>query len=101
DSYIGHPFVITTLCIRLQVPTEDDDDIASPVEPLGRIFFQREQRDLQAAQAAAEAAAAAPPPPPPPPPPHQQQHQVPPHICQQHQYSDYELGMAASFSEQH
>ncbi|MCI74287.1 hypothetical protein A2U01_0095551, partial [Trifolium medium] len=75
---------------------EDDDDIASPVEPLGRIFFQREQRDLQAAQAAAEAAAA-----PPPPPPHQQQHQVSPHIRQQHQYFNYELGMVASFSEQH
>ncbi|MCI92862.1 hypothetical protein A2U01_0114159, partial [Trifolium medium] len=68
---------------RLQVPTEDDDDIASPVEPLGQIFFQRAQRDLQAAQAAAEAATTAPP----PSPPHQQQHQVPPHIPQQHQYS--------------
>ncbi|MCI71371.1 hypothetical protein A2U01_0092634, partial [Trifolium medium] len=70
----------------------DDDDIASPVEPLGRIFFQRAQRDLQAARAAAA---------PPPPPPHQQQHQVPPHIPQQHQYFDYELRMAASFYEQH
>ncbi|MCI39899.1 hypothetical protein A2U01_0061131, partial [Trifolium medium] len=38
---------------------------------------------------------------PPPPPPHQQQHQVPPHIPQQHHYSDYELGMTASFYEQH
>ncbi|MCI97807.1 hypothetical protein A2U01_0119108, partial [Trifolium medium] len=66
----------TTLCDRLQVPTEDGDDIASPVEPLGRIFFQRAQRDLQAA---AQAVAATPP----PPPPHQQQHQVPPHIPQQ------------------
>ncbi|MCI64807.1 hypothetical protein A2U01_0086065, partial [Trifolium medium] len=85
-SYIGHPFVITTLCDRLPVPTEDDDDIASLVEPLGRIFFQRAQRDLQAAHAIVEAAAAAAPP---PSPPHQQQHQVPPHIPQQHQYSDY------------
>ncbi|MCH96080.1 hypothetical protein A2U01_0017063 [Trifolium medium] len=27
DVYIGHPFVITTLCERLQVPTRDNDDI--------------------------------------------------------------------------
>ncbi|MCI76931.1 hypothetical protein A2U01_0098201, partial [Trifolium medium] len=40
DSYIGHPFVITTLCDRLQVPLEDDDEISSPMEPLGRLFFQ-------------------------------------------------------------
>ncbi|MCI15497.1 hypothetical protein A2U01_0036635, partial [Trifolium medium] len=36
ESYIGHPFVITTLCDKLQVPTEDDDEIAVPVDPLGR-----------------------------------------------------------------
>ncbi|MCI57417.1 hypothetical protein A2U01_0078668, partial [Trifolium medium] len=42
DSYIGHPFVITTLCQRLHVPTEDDtDEIAIPVDPLGRVFFKR------------------------------------------------------------
>ncbi|MCI17881.1 hypothetical protein A2U01_0039032 [Trifolium medium] len=72
DAYIGHPFVITTLCDRLQVPVEDDDDISSPLDSLGQIFFQRAQRDLQEAQAAAEAAAAAPRSPPPQHPQHQQ-----------------------------
>ncbi|MCI80855.1 hypothetical protein A2U01_0102126, partial [Trifolium medium] len=32
---------------------------------------------------------------------HQQQHQVPPHIPQQHQYFDYELGMAVTLYDQH
>ncbi|MCI78048.1 hypothetical protein A2U01_0099318, partial [Trifolium medium] len=62
DSYIGHPFVITTLCQRLHVPTEDDE-IVIPLDPLGRVFFRRTVRDLEAAQAAA----AAPQPPPPAP----------------------------------
>ncbi|MCI52921.1 hypothetical protein A2U01_0074167, partial [Trifolium medium] len=90
--------VITTLCDRLQVPLEDDDEISNPMEPLGRLFFQRAHRDLERAQA--EVAAPAPPS---PPPQHQQhqQHQDPPHIPQQLQYSDYELGMAATLYDQH
>ncbi|MCI71564.1 hypothetical protein A2U01_0092827, partial [Trifolium medium] len=55
-------------------------------------FFRRAVRELQAAQAAAAA-------PPPQPAPQQEQHQVTPHIPQQHQYSDFELGMAASMYE--
>ncbi|MCI96603.1 hypothetical protein A2U01_0117903, partial [Trifolium medium] len=54
-------------------------------------------RDLQAAQAAAAAA----PQPPPQPAAAQEQHQVPPHIPLQHQYSDFELGMAASMYDQY
>ncbi|MCI47985.1 hypothetical protein A2U01_0069228 [Trifolium medium] len=57
DVYVGHLYVITHLCERLQVPTRGKDDIRGPVDPLGRKFFNKEQRDLQAA---------APPPPPPP-----------------------------------
>ncbi|MCI63287.1 hypothetical protein A2U01_0084544, partial [Trifolium medium] len=64
---VGHPFVITTLCERLQVPTRDTDDIKGLVDPLGRKFFLKAQRDLQAAT-------------PPHPQDHQQQHQVPPHF---------------------
>ncbi|MCI82442.1 hypothetical protein A2U01_0103716, partial [Trifolium medium] len=74
-------------CEKLQVPTRGRDEIKNPVETLGRTFFIRAQRDLEAAVRAVQAAATQPP----PPPPHQQQHQVPPHIPQQHQYSDYEL----------
>ncbi|MCI83920.1 hypothetical protein A2U01_0105196, partial [Trifolium medium] len=70
---------------------EDTNEIATAEWPLGRTFFQRAVRDLQAAQAAA----AAPQSPPQPAAP-QEQHQVPPHIPHQHQYSDFELGMAAS-----
>ncbi|MCI95431.1 hypothetical protein A2U01_0116729, partial [Trifolium medium] len=63
DSYIGHPFVITTLCRLLDVPTEEDiDEISIPEQPLGQTFFRMVVRDLQAAQAAA----AAPQPPPQP-----------------------------------
>ncbi|MCI49684.1 hypothetical protein A2U01_0070928, partial [Trifolium medium] len=40
DSYIGHPFVITTLCSRLQVPVDDNDTVVRPPEPLGRRFFR-------------------------------------------------------------
>ncbi|MCI97228.1 hypothetical protein A2U01_0118529, partial [Trifolium medium] len=61
--------VITTLCQRLHVPTEDDE-IAIPLDPLGRVFFRRALRDLEVAHAAAAVA-----PQPPPPAPHQQQHQ--------------------------
>ncbi|MCI54532.1 hypothetical protein A2U01_0075782, partial [Trifolium medium] len=74
DVYISHPYVITHLCERLQVPTRDRNDIRSPVDPLGRKIFMKAQRDLVAAQAAAAA--------PPPPQHHQQQHQVPPHFPQ-------------------
>ncbi|MCI04404.1 hypothetical protein A2U01_0025451, partial [Trifolium medium] len=86
DVYIGHPFVITTQCERLQVPTRDIDDIRSSMDPLRRKFFMKAQRDLQATQAAAAA--------PPSPPQDHQQHQVPPHFPQHHQYSDCEMGMA-------
>ncbi|MCI77537.1 hypothetical protein A2U01_0098807, partial [Trifolium medium] len=75
---------------------EDTDEIASAERPLGRTFFQRAVRELQEAHAAAAA-------PQPQPPPHpaaqQEQHQVPPHIPHQHQYSDFELGMAATLYE--
>ncbi|MCI89157.1 hypothetical protein A2U01_0110445, partial [Trifolium medium] len=38
------------------VPTEEDtDEISSSERPLGRIYFQRALRDLQAAQAAGAA----------------------------------------------
>ncbi|MCI62585.1 hypothetical protein A2U01_0083842, partial [Trifolium medium] len=87
----------TTLCRLREVPTEEDtDEISSPKRPLGQTYFRRAVRELQAAQAAAAA-----PPHPPPPAPQQEQHQVPPHIPQQHQYSDFELGMAATLYEQH
>ncbi|MCI47440.1 hypothetical protein A2U01_0068682, partial [Trifolium medium] len=96
DSYIGHLFVITTLCLLLDVPTEEDtDEISSPERPLGQTFFLRAVRDLQTAQAAAA------PQPPPQPAAQQEQHQVPPHIPHQHQYSNYELGMTATLYEQH
>ncbi|MCI97670.1 hypothetical protein A2U01_0118971, partial [Trifolium medium] len=62
-AYIGHPFVITTLCRLQHVPIwEDTDEIASAERPLGRTSFQRAIRELQAAQAAV----AAPQPPPQP-----------------------------------
>ncbi|MCI85699.1 hypothetical protein A2U01_0106978, partial [Trifolium medium] len=68
DAYIGHPFVITTLCRLQHVPTEEDtDEISSAERPLGRTFFHRAVRDLQAAQAAAAPQPAA----------QQEQHQVP------------------------
>ncbi|MCI39246.1 hypothetical protein A2U01_0060477, partial [Trifolium medium] len=52
DTYIGHPFVITTLCRLEHVPTEEDtDEIARSERPLGRTYFQRAVRDLQAAAA--------------------------------------------------
>ncbi|MCI32899.1 hypothetical protein A2U01_0054114, partial [Trifolium medium] len=80
DSYIGHPFVITTLCCLLDVPTEEDtDEISSAEKSLGQTYFRRAVRDLQEAQAAA-----APPQPPPQSAPQQEQHHVPPHIPQQH-----------------
>ncbi|MCI79179.1 hypothetical protein A2U01_0100450, partial [Trifolium medium] len=56
DSYIGHPFVITTLCRLCDVPTEEDtDEISTTERPISRTYFQRAVRDLQAAQAAAAA----------------------------------------------
>ncbi|MCI75647.1 hypothetical protein A2U01_0096916, partial [Trifolium medium] len=52
NSYIGHPFVITTLCRLRDVPTEEDtDEISSPVRPLGHTYFRRAVRDLEAAAA--------------------------------------------------
>ncbi|MCI38967.1 hypothetical protein A2U01_0060196, partial [Trifolium medium] len=50
DAYIGHPFIITTLCQQREVPAEEDtDEIYSPERPLGRTYFQRALRDLEAA----------------------------------------------------
>ncbi|MCI32244.1 hypothetical protein A2U01_0053457, partial [Trifolium medium] len=67
NSYIGHPFVITTLYRLREVPTEEDTgEISSPERPLGHSYFRRAVRDLEAAQAAAAA------PQPPPPAPHQE-----------------------------
>ncbi|MCI89478.1 hypothetical protein A2U01_0110767, partial [Trifolium medium] len=52
-----------TLCRLRDVPTEEDtDEISTAERPLGRTYFQRAVRDLEAAQAAA----AAPQPPPQP-----------------------------------
>ncbi|MCI71935.1 hypothetical protein A2U01_0093198, partial [Trifolium medium] len=79
-------------CEKLQVPTRGRDEIKNPVETLRRTFFIRAQSDLEAVVRVVQAAATQPP----PSPPHQQQHQVPPHIPQQHQYSDYELGKTAT-----
>ncbi|MCI46753.1 hypothetical protein A2U01_0067994, partial [Trifolium medium] len=91
----GHPFVITTLCRLRDVPAEEDtDEISTPERPLGQTYFRRALRELQAAQAAAAA-------PQPPPAPQQDQHQAPPHIPHQHQYSNFELGMAASMYKQY
>ncbi|MCI77902.1 hypothetical protein A2U01_0099172, partial [Trifolium medium] len=71
DAYIGHPFVITTLCHLQDVLTEEDtNEIASSERPLGRTFFQRAVRELLAAQAVAAA-----PQPPPQPAAQQEQHQ--------------------------
>ncbi|MCI64291.1 hypothetical protein A2U01_0085549, partial [Trifolium medium] len=54
DSYIGHPFVISTLCRLRDVPTEEDtNEISSPERPLGHTYFRRAVRELEAAQAAA------------------------------------------------
>ncbi|PNX79705.1 hypothetical protein L195_g035692 [Trifolium pratense] len=95
DTVIGHPFVITTLCQARGVPLyEDINMITGPERPLGRTYFQKAVRDLEAAQAAAPAPAPA------PGPQHQEQHQPPPHIPQ-HQFTDYELGMAATTYVQH
>ncbi|MCI51505.1 hypothetical protein A2U01_0072749, partial [Trifolium medium] len=89
--------VITALCQLEHVLTEEDtDEIASVERPLGRTFFQKAVRELQAAQAAAAAPQS-----PPHPAPQQEQHQVPPYIPQQHHYFDYELGMVATLYEQH
>ncbi|MCI57594.1 hypothetical protein A2U01_0078845, partial [Trifolium medium] len=52
DTYIGHPFVITTLCRLRDVPAEEDtDEIASAERPLGQTYFRRAVRELQAAAA--------------------------------------------------
>ncbi|MCI88006.1 hypothetical protein A2U01_0109292, partial [Trifolium medium] len=57
---------------------------------------QKAQRDADRAYAEHAAAAEAPTLHPPP----QQQHQVPPHIPEQQQYLDFEMGMADSMYEQ-
>ncbi|KAK2368824.1 hypothetical protein QL285_081991 [Trifolium repens] len=83
DATIGHPFVISHLCTLAGVPEEDDDEIIGPAIPLGARFLSRAQRDLERALAQQ----------PQQPPQQQQVHQPPP---QQHQFSNYELGMAAT-----
>ncbi|MCI88462.1 hypothetical protein A2U01_0109749, partial [Trifolium medium] len=69
-------------------------EISSPEWPLGQTYFRRAVRELQAVQTTAS-------PQPPLAAPQQEQHQVPPHIPKQHQYSDFELGMAVTLYEQH
>ncbi|MCI09553.1 hypothetical protein A2U01_0030639, partial [Trifolium medium] len=63
-----HPFIISFLCERLEVPTRDKDDIIGSIEPIGRKFFWKDKTATYKAYAehaaAAEAATAAPPPPP-------------------------------------
>jgi hypothetical protein len=86
DTSIGHPFVISHLCSVAGVPEEDDDHIIGPQEPLGARFLTRAQRDLDRVVAAQQGHQQPP----------QQQQQVPQPPPQQHQYSDYELGMAAT-----
>ncbi|KAK2436773.1 hypothetical protein QL285_021743 [Trifolium repens] len=82
DAAIGHPFVISHLCALAGVPEEDDDEIIEPEIPLGARFLSRAQRDLDRVLAAQQ----------PQQPQQQQVHQPPP----QHQFSEYELGMAAT-----
>ncbi|MCI32363.1 hypothetical protein A2U01_0053576, partial [Trifolium medium] len=48
DSYIGHPFVITTLCRLREVPAEEaTDEISNPERPLGQTYFRRAVRDFR------------------------------------------------------
>ncbi|KAK2361800.1 hypothetical protein QL285_086916 [Trifolium repens] len=94
DTFIGHPFVISHLCSVAGVPDEDDDHVIGPQEPLGARYLARAQRDLERAVAARQGQQQ------PPQPPHQQHqvHQPPP---QQHQFTYFELGMAATQYDQH
>ncbi|MCI52243.1 hypothetical protein A2U01_0073487, partial [Trifolium medium] len=76
--YVGHPFVISFLCKRLWVPTRSRDEIRGPIEPIEKKFFWKaqkaaEQLHMQSMQ-------------------QHRQHQVPPHIPQHHQYTDFEMG---------
>ncbi|KAK2389528.1 hypothetical protein QL285_063113 [Trifolium repens] len=87
EATIGHPFVISHLCSLAGVPEEDDDDIIGPEIPLGARFLSRAQRDLERAQQGQQQ------------PPQQQQVHQPPH--QHHQFSEYELGMAATQYDMH
>ncbi|KAK2356529.1 hypothetical protein QL285_093858 [Trifolium repens] len=92
DTYIGHPFVISHLYSLDGVPEEDDDNIIGPQVPLGERFLSRAQWDLDRAVAAHQGQQQ----------PHQppQQH-VPQPPPKQHQFTDYELGMAATQYDQH
>jgi hypothetical protein len=81
--------VISHLYSLAGVPEEDDDHIIGPQVPLGERFLSRAQRDLARAVAAQQGHQQ-------PHQPPQQQQQVPQPPPQQHQYSDYELGMAAT-----
>ncbi|MCI16603.1 hypothetical protein A2U01_0037747, partial [Trifolium medium] len=95
ESYIGHPFVITTLCRRLHVPSHQGSDIlAHPERALGETYFKKAVREWERAVAAAAAG--------PPPAQQQEQHQAPPYVPQQQQqFTDYQLGMAATAYVQH
>ncbi|KAK2363540.1 hypothetical protein QL285_088512 [Trifolium repens] len=90
EATIGHPFVISHLCSIAGVPEEDDDDIIGPEIPLGARFLSRAQRDLERAQQGQQQQQQ--------PPQQQQVHQPPP---QHHQFSEYELGMAATQYDMH
>ncbi|KAK2376059.1 hypothetical protein QL285_076896 [Trifolium repens] len=87
DATIGHPFVISHLCSLVGVPEDEDDDIIGPEIPLGARFLSRAQRDSERSQQGQQ-----------PPQQLQQVHQPPP---QQHQFSEYELGMAATQYDMH
>jgi hypothetical protein len=86
EASIGHPFVISHLCSLAGVPEEDDDNIIGAEIPLGAKFLSRAQRDFERAQQGQQL------------PQQQQVHQLPP---QQHQFSEYELGMVATQYDMH
>ncbi|KAK2452136.1 hypothetical protein QL285_011129 [Trifolium repens] len=83
DATIGHPFVNTHLCSLAGVLEKDDDNIIGLEIPLGARFLSRAQRDLNRALPAQQ---------------QQQVHQPPP---QQHQFIDFQLGIAATQYDKH
>ncbi|MCI10530.1 hypothetical protein A2U01_0031623, partial [Trifolium medium] len=70
---------------------EGSDVLAYPERALGATYFKRAVKEWERAVAVAAG----------PPPTQHQQHQAPPYIPQQQQFTDYELGMAASTYVQH
>ncbi|KAK2450078.1 hypothetical protein QL285_009217 [Trifolium repens] len=89
EATIGHPFVISHLYGQAGVPKEDDDDIIGPEIPLEPRFLSRAQQDFERAQQGQQ----------PQPPQQQQQVHQPP--AQQHQFSEFELGMEATQYDMH